>query len=301
MSQLLPDAVRKHYRRQQQRIVSTVGVTRAAWRRMSGRDLDGSWRRVGPLIERALEVSQTAAASEAAAYIPEVLGELGIPDRPEAELIPEGFAGAGDGRGLDGLLLGAVTRTKQLIAVDRSVEQALADSEAWLDMAVQTALADAERDASSVAIAVRPNVEGWVRMLNPPSCDRCVILAGRWYPWSSGFQRHPLCDCRMVPAQEASSDPLLVNPRAAVEANQVTGLSVADRQAILDGANPASVINAKRKLESVRTPQGLLKLTRTGSGRRKGAIRIRPETCYRLAAGDRPEAIRLLTVHGYIR
>lgn len=35
---------------------------------------------------------------------------------------------------------------------------------------------------------------GYVRMLTPPSsCDRCVILAGRWYRWNQGFERHPMC------------------------------------------------------------------------------------------------------------
>src|SRR5690348_18342012 len=38
-------------------------------------------------------------------------------------------------------------------------------------------------------------------LLNPPSCQRCAILAGRWYRWSQGFLRHPRCDCVNLPAE----------------------------------------------------------------------------------------------------
>jgi hypothetical protein len=40
----------------------------------------------------------------------------------------------------------------------------------------------------------RKRVEiGYIRLLTPPSCARCVILAGRFYRWSDGFKRHPNC------------------------------------------------------------------------------------------------------------
>src|SRR5690606_23965723 len=33
----------------------------------------------------------------------------------------------------------------------------------------------------------------YVRMLTPPSCSRCTVLAGRWYRKNAGFARHPGC------------------------------------------------------------------------------------------------------------
>ncbi|WP_419404267.1 hypothetical protein, partial [Micrococcus sp. F3Y] len=56
---------------------------------------------------------------------------------------------------------------------------------------VKTTVTDAARVAAGADMAARPRVQGYVRMLNPPSCPRCVVLAGRFYRWNAGFRRHP--------------------------------------------------------------------------------------------------------------
>lgn len=66
-------------------------------------------------------------------------------------------------------------------------------NDAALDRMVSTLVSDAGRSGMGVATAIRPGVTGHIRYVNSPSCARCAILAGRFYRWSSGFQRHPHC------------------------------------------------------------------------------------------------------------
>lgn len=68
-----------------------------------------------------------------------------------------------------------------------------------LERLILSEVADAGRTASQVEFVARPDWQNYVRMLTPPSCARCAILAGRIYRDLDAFQRHPLCDCVMVP------------------------------------------------------------------------------------------------------
>ena len=104
---------------------------------------------------------------------------------------------ASDGRDIRGLL--DFTRTSSVTA------QAF-------DLIVTTQLQDVARQASSIALGSRPAVDGYVRMLNPPSCSRCAVLAGKFYRRNRGFARHPKCDCRHVPATEVSAGDLRTDP-----------------------------------------------------------------------------------------
>lgn len=191
-----PQAVEEHYASQQRLTVATLGLTRAAWARM-GDDLDGSWRAVTPLVVAVTTRAQVAAAASGAGYVGATLEEIGRPVDPDAEVNPRAFGGvASDGRPLPTLLDGAVVHAKDAVKSGVPVAEALVAGGKWLDMAVHTQVADAGRGAASVATAVRRNV-GFTRMLNPPSCSRCAILAGRWYRGSSAFQRHPRCLLRL--------------------------------------------------------------------------------------------------------
>ncbi len=170
-----------------------------------------------------------------------------------------------------------------------------------LEGIVQTQVADAARQATAAEMGVRPAVTGWVRMLNPPACGRCAILAGRFYRWSQGFARHPRCDCRHIPTTDRDPDGLVSDPRAyfdslpAPEQNRRFGGPVA--QAIRDGADMARAVNATGRRSGMTSVQGGIKLTTEAAQR--GRLRLTPEGIYRLAS-DRDEAIRLLRVHGYI-
>lgn len=144
-----------------------------------------------------------------------------------------------------------------------------ADS-ATFDRIVTTQLQDAGRTGESLATAVRPQVTGYVRMLQMPSCSRCIVLAGRVYRWSDGFDRHPQCDCIHVPTSEDVAEDLTTNPNRAFDSlpsaaelgERYPGLTVEQRrkrglysqediftaagaQALRDGADMGRVVNAR--------------------------------------------------------
>lgn len=198
-----------------------------------------------------------------------------------------------------------------------------------VELLISSEVADAGRSASQAEM-VGHGYTQYVRVLNPPSCARCTILAGRKYRWSRGFQRHPGCDCQMVPVDDPrAADDLLTDPRSAFDAGQVgsyrtlkdgsrvfvDGLSKADRRAVADGADIIKVVNASRGLSA----PGITAATRTELfGRSVKAttdattkraawrkanptrlVRLRPESIYEFAK-DPQDAIRLLQLYGYM-
>ena len=187
-----------------------------------------------------------------------------------------------------------------------------------IERLILSEVADAGRTASQVEFVSRPDWQNYVRMLNPPSCPRCAILAGRVYRDLDAFARHPGCDCVMVPVQdwqEAHDNGLVASFDDAFKAGNVHGLSKADAQAIRDGATPHEVVNATRGLNAPGITAGLRtevfgrKVKATTEGTTKRArwrkanptrlVRLRPESIYEFAT-DREDAIRLLRLYGYI-
>lgn len=188
-----------------------------------------------------------------------------------------------------------------------------------LEQLLLSEIADAGRTASQVEFATEPDWQNYIRMLNPPSCDRCTILAGRIYRDLEAFQRHPLCDCVMVPVtniEAAKSEGLISDPQEAFDKGLVRGLSKADAQAIRDGADMNRVVNATRGLGAPGITAALrtslfgrtVKATTEGTTKRSAwrkanpslLVRLRPESIYQFAE-DREDAIRLLRLYGYIR
>lgn len=267
-------------------------LTRALSERAAREARQGS---VGRVVAR----HQAAAAAAASGAVGAMLAEQGTPVTPEATLAPLAF-------------------TADPAAVDQMTTDIDAD---WqLDRMVMSLVADAARAAESVGIAVRPRV-GYVRYVSPPSCSRCVILAGRFYRWSSGFLRHPGCDCTHLPTTDPRSE-FRQNPHDLIDRGLVTGLSKADRKALGDGADLNQLVNYKngniRRLnfgpgrtvttttEGV-TSRGIagkrlgdLRSAKDSRYRASGRMRLTPDAIYRAAGEDRASALRLLKVHGYI-
>jgi hypothetical protein len=326
---MLPRAATEFYRLQQR--VNATAATEAAriWRRM-GDDFDGSWRRHGPAILGVLVEAQTQVADHALRYVPRVLAETDIPDEPAGTLNPARLVGiASDGRPLDSLAFGAVTTAKAAIADGATTRQALGQGGEWLDLMAKLQVADTARQAVGVMTAARKNVHGTVRALNPPSCQRCAILAGRFYRWSTGFLRHPRCDCINVPAASArwaKAEGFLTDTMDAYHAGQIRDLTEAQRLAIDNGADITRVVNATRGMSTTATERGLSKRQlhqankygRTLPGatpqsqpdllgflpasvrNQQYRAQLTPEGIYQQAAGDRDEAIRLLRQFGYL-
>lgn len=151
-----------------------------------------------------------------------------------------------------------------------------AKTEHHFDRIVSTLVSDAGRSAMGVYTASRATEVGSIRVLTPPSCARCAILAGRWYRWSEGFDRHPQCDCQMLPANRGAA---LWDPHQAYERGEIgsyrtmpdgskrfeQGLTKAQRQAVEDGADISQVVNAQKGLQTVNFAGRRVQVTTEGT------------------------------------
>lgn len=229
-------AVSDHYRTQQRLITATLLLVRGEWSKM-GENFDTSWARVGPRLALLTASAQVGSARNGIAYVGSVLEEQGTPVEPVARIQPRALAGvASDGRPLGSLLYGAVIHARTAKA--DSLPERLRVGGLWLDRLVKTQVADASRDAARVAMTARPGVQ-WVRIVAPPCCQRCAVLAGRVYRYSQGFDRHPGCDCSMLPQTVANPDAVGIK----IGPDDVKDLTRKQRQAIADGADFNKTIN----------------------------------------------------------
>jgi hypothetical protein len=299
-----PEAAVQQYRDIQALQVFAVGAARRSWAKVMPGALSGSWEH---LVTRdlvpVLAAVQLRAAVAGAGYGVWALAEQGEYVAPDTFVDPRGFAGrAADGRSLGGMLYSPVTDVKALVGGGMAVRQALASGRNSLDRLVQTAVADASRQAASVDIATRPQV-GYARMLNPPSCGACVVLAGKFYRWNAGFLRHPKCDCIHVPSKgyhALKSEGLVDDPYeyfnglSEKDQNNIFGKSKA--QAIRDGGDIFRVQNSYRGKDGLFTAEGTGK---RGFARELRGQRLTPEGIYKQAK-TREEAVKLLEQHGYV-
>ncbi len=261
----------------------------------------------GPRILAAITAGQVQGAADGARYVPAVLAELGIAAPAAGSVQPYTFAGvASSGYSLTDVLASLVIDAKSRIAQGLRATDALAASRPLLDGITLTQIADASRVAAGVGIASRPKVQGYVRMLNPPSCSRCVVLAGKFFRWNSGFERHPRCDCRHIPSSEDAADDLRTDPRdyfdSLTETEQDAVFTPAGAKAIRDGADISQVVNTRRRASGISAAGTTTEATtRRGvaGARLKGRVRLMPEAIYRIAH-TRQEAITLLKQHGYL-
>lgn len=292
-----------HYRRQVALARRAAAAVDRLWRGVDARIIAASWlANLGELLA-VVSSAQGIAAAAAGVYVDDALAAQGVSVEPAGRLRVLGFAGvASDGRDLAPLLQRPAFTALKALQRGAPLADALTGGRVQLDMIVRTQIADAGRVADAVAIAARPAVTGYVRMLSPPSCSRCLVLAGRRYGWNAGFKRHPRCDCRHIPVVEDSGDDLRTDPRRAFDAmsraEQDKTFTAAGAQAIREGADIARVVNARRGMYEAGGRKFTTEATtRRGINRR---VRIMPEQILRDANGDRGEAIRLLRLHGYI-
>lgn len=329
-----PQAARDFYALQQRVANTTANEARRIWRRGMGDDFDSSWRRTGPSILNVLVEGQSQMIGGAARYVPQVLDELRIPDRPAGDLVADSLIGvASDGRPLDTLAGQAVVTAKVVIGDGGTTQQGLAAGADFMHLMAMLQVADAARVAVGIGTASRRNLSGHVRVLNPPVCQRCAILGGRFYRWSAGFDRHPGDDCTMMPVSteaEARSAGVINSPEALYRAGGIKDITEAQAEAISEGAKLQDVVNVYRgmgttvteRLPSTRRLHLASKAARAEDAARRqasiaaghpdllapfahlpratGVARLTPEGIYRIAGSDRNEAIRLLRREGYI-
>lgn len=338
--QSLPQSATEYANTQRKEILAALSLVQRQWRRM-GDDFDASYALIEPKLLDATFTAQERIAKGALAYIPDVMDETGldIPRTPLYESAPAMYVGtAGSGLPVATLLYESVVHAKTAVGNGYSVPQALDSSGRWLTGAAGTLLSDTGRSAEKVAGNSR-KVKLWVRMLNPPSCGRCVILAGRSTGDDTAFLRHPKCDCRNIPSSESTADDVRVDPYAYFgsldEAGQARLMgSRANAQAMRDGADLNQLINAYRRKGAVSaaqvngrrtkfTTEGITRrgyayskmskaqyVKAQGEARKRAgdsnryatrlkAPRMMPETIYEVAK-DQADAKRLLALYGWI-
>lgn len=300
----IPEAAQDHYRQMQALQVLVVSAGRRAWSHVDPDFISQSWRGVIRELAPVVTAAQVRAATSGSFYGAASLATQDSWAAPDAFLDPRRFGGyAADGRPLDTLLLSPALSAKSFIGGGATAQQALGMGRSVLDTILRTTIADAGRQAASVDVAARRGT-GYIRMLNPPSCARCIVLAGRFYRWNTGFQRHPRCDCIHVPSmtgsmQGARDEGLIDDPKAYFDslspAEQNKAAGAANAQAIRDGADLNRVVNAQRGRNGLTTTEGAGARGFASNTRQ----RLTPEGIYKQAAGNRAEALRLLEQHGY--
>lgn len=315
-----------HYAYGKELQAAAAGKLLSLWRGVDRRHILASWSERLPDAVNVVAASQLAAAEDGAAYMAAALAVQGISTDGPA-VIPKGFAGLAyplspDALALDlpGTLAAPAFTALRGIKGGATLERSMAGGLNDLMLRSQVQISDAARNSGSVAMSTRNETVGYVRMLNPPSCSRCAILAGKWYRSNAGFPRHPGCDCRHIPTTEDAAGDLLTDPYEyfsslpAPEQNRI--FTNAGAQAIRDGSDIFQVVNARKGMH---TTAGGSKVTTEGTTRRgywgsqqqtrarKGSERygvsirqrMMPEEIYKRAAT--PERAKaLLAEYGYI-
>lgn len=313
----LPSSATEYARAQRAEIGAAVSALRRLWRRM-GDDFDASWASVGPQLLQVLDLAQSRVSAGALAYMPAVMAQVGLEvPAAEYELARGALVGvAGDGRPTESLLYEGVIQAKQAVAGGATAAQGLAVAGQFVSLAAGTVLSDTGRTAEKVAGHSR-RVAMYTRMLSPPSCGRCIALAGTQTSAQTAFDRHPGCDCRNIPTAEAIADDFTVSPEAYLSSLDDAALakalgSKANARAFRDGADPIQIINAYRqKAKPAQIYKARIQYTREGTSRFGAAhramrasgvstVRLMPETIYGRAR-SRNEAVQMLRDYGWIR
>lgn len=322
---MIPGAAVKHYKQMQRFQALAVVTAMELWSEVSLTDLTGSWAAQIPLLLPVLADMQERAADAGAAYGAQTLADQGLYEAPAHFVNASAFAGlASDGRSLAGLLYSPIPHTKTLIAGGMAPQQALKQGGKFLTTVTRTQVADAGRGAAGVDTVARPRV-GYIRMLNPPSCSRCSVLAGRFYRWNTGFRRHPRCDCihvQTTAVKAASTEGLIHDPyeyfKSLSPAEQDKAYTKAGAQAIRDGSDIFQVVNSRRgmtyagessdgtfrgqSLKRAFTTEGTSKRGnfRAISGDATRGRRLTPEAIYELNGNNRSAVLADLEKYGYI-
>ncbi|WP_426302763.1 hypothetical protein [Arthrobacter sp. R-11] len=326
MAQLLELADR-HYAYGKELQSSAAGKLLSLWRGVDRRHIFASWTEALPEAIAVVTATQLAAAEDGAAYMAAALAEQSLDTKGRA-VNPKAFAGLAypldentPPMDLAGVLVSPAFTALQGLRGGMAPDRAMSSGLSNLMLRSQMQVSDAARNSGSVVMSTRRKPAGYVRMLNPPSCSRCAILAGRWYRANQGFRRHPGCDCRHIPCAEDAADDLTTDPyeyfRSLPAAEQSRIFTNDGARAIRDGADIYQVVNARRGMStsaggSLVTTEGVTRRgnwggqqqtrDRKGTERYGRSIRQRmmPEEIYKRAGNNQERALSLLQEYGYI-
>ena len=219
-----------------------------------GNEFDASFIQIAPQLIDVMNTAQLRISQNAQAFIPEILDATGQSraNKPRLTIPENAFVGtAGNGLPTESLAYGAVIRAKSAVGTGMTTKEALAQGGQFMALSMGTMLSDTRRGMEGFETYSRP-VSGYVRMLTPPSCGRCVILAGKRYRKNKGFARHPGCDCVHIPASENVAGDMTTNYSEYLNGLDEQGLSKAlgsqaNAKAFAEyGADPFQIVNSYR-------------------------------------------------------
>jgi hypothetical protein len=196
------------YARQTAIAAATAKRLTELWARIRADQLDASYRAILAQLLRLLSTGQLSAAIGVDGYVDRILREQDITPHPEGAITPAAFAGrTADGRPNAQLLARPLIGAKLQIQAGRNPDQAIEIAGRALARLSATEIADTGRSAVTTAIAARPEATAWVRRARgATTCDRCLVLTSRVYPWQADFSRHPRCDCIAIPSTDAAGE-----------------------------------------------------------------------------------------------
>ncbi|MFG2916252.1 hypothetical protein ACGF0D_25600 [Kitasatospora sp. NPDC048298] len=309
---------------------NVVEAVQGLWRDVpADRILSAMQGETGAQILRAVTVGQLTAAEGAQAFVSASMVAQGAMAAPLGTVDASALVGvAMDGRPLATLMYQPAITTAHALALGESPEMAALRGLNQMAMLTSTTITDTARTATSVAMTAHPRCKGYTRVVHLPACARCVVLAGRVYSHSTGFRRHPRCDCGMAPYADTTSpqtpDPAALFGQMTPE-EQRRRLGAAGVKALEQGADLNRVVNARRGLSTVgdrtTTTEGTTKRgigagaaqnqfekkpgvrfgTETAARDRLKQTRLMPGAIFDLAGGDRARELALLKQHGYIK
>ncbi|MFJ5887490.1 hypothetical protein [Streptomyces californicus] len=323
----MSDAADARYTQVQSLSQAVVAQVRSIWSGLDPANILASLQGdQGAAILRAVVAGQLTAAEGAQQFVMMAMAARNAAAPVLAALSPEAFAGvASDGRPLATLLYTPAITTYTAYAAGMDAEAAAVAGMNQMARMVSTQIADASRSATMVSMATHRRCNAYVRVVRLPACGRCIILAGRQYSYSTGFQRHPKCDCGMDPIDverwdDVPSPQALVDQMSPQEQRKRLGAAAVD--ALAKGADLSQVVNARRGMQTMTVHGRQVQATTEGTtlrglaGKRLAAEqgagkvpgqrysrsrtpRLMPEEILRLA-DDREHQLRLLKKHGYI-
>jgi hypothetical protein len=288
-----------------------------AWRLINDRALAVSYReQFAPLYTDIVSTGQTHAAATAGPYVAEVLEKGGTGKVPidTPQVIPSTFGGAtSDGLPLEGLANYILTQILDQVHAGMSTVDAVNRGKILAVQAAANEVTDAARLAVQTQMIADPRVIGHARVVPLPACDRCIVLAGKFYRYSDGFLRHTQCDCGMRAVTQAMRDtepPPGNTPKELfaqmTEADQNRRFGFGGAEAIRLGGNISQVVNSRggrtSNLKNINAYGRTLQVTTAGTSKRAlyggyeigsdGTLRKRTDKEFEKLPGNRGRTAR---------
>lgn len=246
------DIANAHQAQRIQLAHTLMGRVHRIWTNVVLSDLDGAWDALAPSLVSEVTAAQATAAAAAPRYQAAIDRSYGL-EPVDFALAPAAFSGVMlDGREVGPAMYTAVTSTKKAVRGGMSLYSAFQAGANALSVIVGAALHDMGRQAD-LTIGQAHDYTAYVRVISAGACSRCAILAGKSSA-KKAFLRHPSCRCTSCPVQSNEDHGIpsgfFESPEHYFESlskgEQDKIFTNSGAELIRQGANPASVVNARR-------------------------------------------------------